>query len=77
MQNAETTLNSARQAIATLKAQIEQQKATMRVEETNLKYTKIVAPIDGTVVSIAAKMGQTINATQQAPTCCASPTCPR
>ncbi|HXC59623.1 MAG TPA: efflux RND transporter periplasmic adaptor subunit [Steroidobacteraceae bacterium] len=68
MQNAETTLNSARQAIATLKAQIEQQKATMRVEETNLKYTKIVAPIDGTVVSIAAKMGQTINATQQAPT---------
>ena len=68
MQNAETALNSARQAIATLKAQIEQQKATMRVEETNLKYTKIVAPIDGTVVSIAAKMGQTINATQQAPT---------
>ena len=68
LQNAETTLNSARQAISTLKAQIEQQRATMRVEETNLRYTKIVAPIDGTVVSIAAKMGQTINATQQAPT---------
>jgi len=68
LQNAETTLNSARQAIATLKAQIEQQKATMRVEETNLKYTKIIAPIDGTVVSIATKLGQTINATQQAPT---------
>jgi macrolide-specific efflux system membrane fusion protein len=68
LQNAQTSLNSARQAIATLKAQIEQQKATMRVEETNLRYTKIVAPIDGTVVSIATKLGQTINATQQAPT---------
>ncbi|HMA12849.1 MAG TPA: efflux RND transporter periplasmic adaptor subunit, partial [Steroidobacteraceae bacterium] len=68
VQNAETTLVSARQAIATLKAQIEQQRASMRVEETNLRYTKIVAPMNGTVVSIAAKQGQTINATQQAPT---------
>lgn len=66
--NAETTLESARHAIKTLEAQIEQQKASMRVEEANLQYTEIKAPIDGTVVSIAAKQGQTINATQQAPT---------
>ncbi|MFO1502381.1 MAG: efflux RND transporter periplasmic adaptor subunit [Steroidobacteraceae bacterium] len=68
VQNAETALISARQAIATLKAQIEQQRASMRVEETNLRYTKIVAPMNGTVVSIAAKQGQTLNASQQAPT---------
>jgi len=68
MQNAETTLISARQAISTLKAQIEQQRASMRVEEQNLRYTKIVAPMNGTVVSITAKQGQTLNATQQAPT---------
>jgi membrane fusion protein, macrolide-specific efflux system len=68
VQNAETTLKSAKQAIVSLQAQIEQQKASMRVEESNLKFTKIVAPMSGTVVSIAVKQGQTLNATQQAPT---------
>jgi macrolide-specific efflux system membrane fusion protein len=68
VQNAETTLKSARQAIISLQATIDQQKASMRVEETNLRFTKIVAPISGTVVSIAVKQGQTLNATQQAPT---------
>lgn len=68
VQNAETALIAARQAIATLKAQIAQQQASMRVEEANLKYTRILAPMSGTVVSIAAKRGQTINSTQQAPT---------
>lgn len=66
--NAETALKNARQSIETLKANIEQQKASMRVEEANLQYTTIKAPIDGTVVSIAAKQGQTINASQSAPT---------
>lgn len=66
--NAETTLKSARQGIESLKLQIEQQKASMRVEEANLQYTTIKAPIDGTVVSITAKQGQTINASQSAPT---------
>lgn len=66
--NAKTSLQSARNSIETLRAQIEQQEASMRVEEANLQYTEIKAPIDGTVVSIAAKRGQTINATQSAPT---------
>ena len=68
LQDAETAFIAARQAIVTLRAQIEQQKASMRVEEQNLRFTKIVAPISGTVVSITAKRGQTLNATQQAPT---------
>jgi membrane fusion protein, macrolide-specific efflux system len=68
LQNAETTLNTARQAIVTLSAQLEQQRASMRVEETNLRYTKILAPMTGTVVSINAKQGQTLNTNQQAPT---------
>ncbi|MFO7324444.1 MAG: efflux RND transporter periplasmic adaptor subunit [Pseudomonadota bacterium] len=66
--NARTTLISAQNAIRTLELQIKQQEASMRVEEANLQYTEIKAPIDGTVVSIAAKQGQTINATQSAPT---------
>jgi len=68
VQNAETALITARQSITTLRAQMEQQRASMRVEEENLKYTRIVAPMAGTVVSIAAKQGQTLNTNQQAPT---------
>ena len=36
-------------------------------DEANLSYTKIFAPMDGTVVSQTAKRGQTLNANQQAP----------
>jgi membrane fusion protein, macrolide-specific efflux system len=68
VQNAETTLSSARSAINTLQAQMDQQRASMRVEEANLKYTRILAPMSGTVVSINAKQGQTLNTNQQAPT---------
>ena len=39
----------------------------LRGDEANLGYTKIYAPIAGTVVSQAAKQGQTLNANQQAP----------
>lgn len=67
LQNAETTARSARAQISSLKAQMEQLQASMRVEEANLKYTRIYAPMDGTVVSIAARQGQTLNANQAAP----------
>src|SRR5690606_2196826 len=59
---------NARNQIIQSEAQIAQQKANMSVEETNLRYTEITAPIDGTVMSIAVREGQTINATQSAPT---------
>ncbi|GAA3993355.1 hypothetical protein GCM10022279_15920 [Comamonas faecalis] len=67
VQNAETTVAATRAQINTQKAQIEQLQATMRVEESNLKYTRIYAPIAGTVVSITAKQGQTLNTNQAAP----------
>ncbi len=40
----------------------------MRVEIPNIAYTTITAPISGTVMSLAVKQGQTINASQSAPT---------
>ena len=67
VQNAETTVAATRAQINTQTAQIEQIQASMRVDETNLKYTKIYAPMAGTVVSITAKQGQTLNANQAAP----------
>lgn len=68
VQNAETTVLSTRAQIQALEAQIEQADASMQVEEANLKYAKIYAPMSGTVVSISARQGQTLNANQSAPT---------
>jgi membrane fusion protein, macrolide-specific efflux system len=53
--------------VATLKAQKEQTKAMLKVEQANLKYTKIYSPTSGTVVALVARQGQTLNASQQAP----------
>lgn len=68
VQNAETEAANMRAQMAQLRAQIDQLRASTRVEEANLKYTRIYAPMAGTVVSIAAKKGQTLNTNQQAPT---------
>lgn len=53
--------------VAVLSAQIEQVQSQIRGDEANLRYTSIFAPIDGTVVSILARQGQTLVASQQAP----------
>jgi len=34
-------------------------------DQANLRYTRVYAPMDGTVVSVTAKRGQTLNANQQ------------
>ena len=68
LQNAETALQTARVQIQSLKAQMEQLRASTRVDEANLKFTKIYAPMAGTVASITARQGQTLNANQAAPT---------
>jgi macrolide-specific efflux system membrane fusion protein len=67
LQTAEATLKSAKAQIGVLQAQIEQTRSTLRGDEANLNYTKIHAPMAGTVVSENAKQGQTLNANQQAP----------
>lgn len=53
--------------IRALRAQIEQNKSSLRAEEATLGYTRIFAPMDGTVVSMDARQGQTLNANQMAP----------
>ncbi|MFN2338575.1 MAG: efflux RND transporter periplasmic adaptor subunit [Gammaproteobacteria bacterium] len=67
LQNAEATLRSAHAQIDMLKAQIEQTESSLRADEANLSYARIFAPMDGTVVTISARQGQTLNANQQAP----------
>jgi len=67
VQTASASLQSARAQIAALRAQIQQVESQLRGDEANLGYTKIYAPMAGTVVSQTAKQGQTLNANQQAP----------
>ncbi|MFO7766980.1 MAG: efflux RND transporter periplasmic adaptor subunit [Pelovirga sp.] len=66
-QNAAASYQSAQAQIDMLMAQIEQTESTLRADEANLNYARIYAPMDGTLVSISARQGQTINASQQAP----------
>lgn len=49
-------------------ATVDQAKAALKQAETNLSYTRIVSPIDGTVVNRAFDVGQTVAASFQAPT---------
>jgi HlyD family secretion protein len=49
-------------------AQVQQREAAVRVAQTNLDYTTIRAPIDGTVIARNVDVGQTVAASLQAPT---------
>ncbi|MDR1854263.1 MAG: efflux RND transporter periplasmic adaptor subunit [Azoarcus sp.] len=68
LQTSEATLKSAQASLEALRAQIEQTESTLRGDEANLQYAQVLAPMNGTVVSISARQGQTLNVNQQAPT---------
>jgi len=68
VQQAEATMKTAAARIKNLKAQIAQTQSTLQGNEALLGFTSIYAPMSGTVVSIDAKAGQTLNATYQTPT---------
>ncbi len=53
--------------IAAIEAQAKQTQSTLAGDQANLRYTKIYAPMTGTVVSITARRGGTLNANQTAP----------
>ncbi|MFN4310092.1 MAG: efflux RND transporter periplasmic adaptor subunit [Ferrovibrio sp.] len=65
--SAEASRRSLLAQIAVLDAQIQQGESTLRSDQANLGYTKIYAPMTGTVVDISARQGQTLNANQSAP----------
>lgn len=67
LQNAELSLKKSTAQLQMLKAQIEQTRSNLKTDQTNLEYTKIYATMDGTVVSVSAKEGQTLNANQTTP----------
>lgn len=67
-QSARSTLTVTEAQIKVLKAQIRQKQARVEGDQATLGYTKIYAPRSGTVVSMEAREGQTLNANQTTPT---------
>ena len=65
---AQSNYKLAHSALQALEAQIKQARAELETAQANLAYTRIIAPLDGEVISISALEGQTLNATQQTPT---------
>lgn len=60
--------NNAVAQLALKKAQVAQAQAALDSAETELRYTKIISPVDGIVVSKEVEVGQTVAASFQTPT---------
>lgn len=67
-ETARASVEATREQIAALDAEIAQRETEVATAQTNLGYTRITAPIDGTVLAVVSKQGQTVNAVQSAPT---------
>lgn len=67
LENAQDTFETAKSKVTELQSSIKETEISLSTAETNLGYTKITAPLDGTIVSIPVKEGQTINAAMDTP----------
>ena len=65
---AKSTLDNAKAEMEAIEANIKQAEIEVNTAETNVSYTKITAPMDGTVISVPVSEGQTVNANQTTPT---------
>ncbi len=64
----DTNYETAKAGVSAAKAAVAQADAALRNAQTNLGYTRIVSPVDGTVVSRNVDVGQTVAASFQTPT---------
>ena len=68
LNSAKSTLDNAKAEMEAIEANIKQAEIEVNTAETNVGYTKITAPMDGTVISVPVSEGQTVNANQTTPT---------
>lgn len=68
LQESESAAAVARAQVESSNAQIQETESNLKASRTNLSYTKIYAPMAGTVTTLPTKEGQTLNANQTAPT---------
>ena len=64
---AQTATDSALASQKAAEAQVVEDRAALELAETNLRYTTIMSPVDGTVISRNVDVGQTVAASLQAP----------
>lgn len=68
LDTSETNYLSALAQVKASEAQVEQARAALSLAQTNLRYTQIVSPVNGTVISRSIDVGQTVAASFQTPT---------
>jgi macrolide-specific efflux system membrane fusion protein len=68
LQETESQAAVAKAQVDSIAAQIQETESNLKGSRTNLSYTKIYAPMAGTVTTLPTKEGQTLNANQTAPT---------
>jgi HlyD family secretion protein len=66
--SANAAVSAAAASVTQGEAQVSQKQAAVEIAQTNLNYTVIRSPIDGTVVARNVDVGQTVAASLQAPT---------
>jgi macrolide-specific efflux system membrane fusion protein len=67
LQESESQAAVAKAQVESIAAQIQETESNLRGNRTNLGFTKIYAPMAGTVTTMPAREGQTLNANQSAP----------
>ena len=67
LDQAESNYKSIKAQIRAANAQISQAQAKYKTAKTNLGYTEIIAPVDGTIISRKIDLGQPVAASFQAP----------
>ena len=67
LQETESQAAVAKAQVDSIIAQVQETESNLKASRTNLGYTKIFAPMAGTVTTLPTKEGQTLNANQTAP----------
>ena len=65
---AETNFETAKASVSAAESQVAQTRAALEFAETNFRYTRILSPVDGVVISRSVDIGQTVAASFQTPT---------
>jgi membrane fusion protein, macrolide-specific efflux system len=68
LQETESQAAVAKAQVDSIAAQMQETESNLKASRTNLGFTKIFAPMSGTVTTLPTKEGQTLNANQTAPT---------
>lgn len=67
-ESAEATLATTRAEEMSLNARLVQAQIEVDKKKIDLSYTRVIAPMDGLVIAVVTRQGQTVNASQSAPT---------